>query len=182
MQARAPSVVVVSALLALASCADSGSTVATFDVTTPAFAEGDTIPERHTCDGDGLSVPLLVSGGPKEAASLAVIAEDPDAPGGTVLHWLLWNVPPDMALIPEGLARTGNPRDGLTQGTAADDGLGYFPPCPPEGEEHRYFFRVYALDAKLDLKAGADRDALGSAMKSHIVGKGSVMGRYKRLE
>jgi Raf kinase inhibitor-like YbhB/YbcL family protein len=182
MRAEAPLAAALFALLALASCDESGSTAPSFDVTTPAFAEGGTIPKRHTCDGDGLSVPLLLSGIPDETASLAVIAEDPDAPDGTVVHWLLWGVPPDMAMIPEGLARTASPKDGLSQGTAADDDLGYFPPCPPEGEEHRYFFRVYALDARLSLKAGAKRDALEAAMDGHVVGEGAIMGRYKVLE
>jgi Raf kinase inhibitor-like YbhB/YbcL family protein len=170
------------AVLTLASCAGNGTAVPSFDVTTPAFADGETIPERHTCDGDGLSVPLLLSGIPEETASLAVIAEDPDAPDGTVTHWLLWGVPPGMAMIPEGLSRTGNPTGDLVQGTASDDDLGYFPPCPPKGEVHRYFFRVYALDAKLTLKAGAKRDALEAAMDGHVVGEGAIMGRYEILD
>jgi Raf kinase inhibitor-like YbhB/YbcL family protein len=149
-----------------------------------AFKEGGTIPKVNTCDGTGTSPPLEWSGVPKTARSLALIVEDPDAPGGTFTHWVLFDLPPDLKRLSEGIPTEGEVK--LTPGGATarqgknDFGkLGYGGPCPPRGT-HRYTFLLYALDAEPDLKPGATREELLRVLKGHILAEGRLMGRYKR--
>jgi Raf kinase inhibitor-like YbhB/YbcL family protein len=150
----------------------------------PAFPDGGTIPKAQTCDGKGTSPPLAWSDVPGAARALALICEDPDAPGGTFTHWVLFDLPPDLKGLKEDLPAEGEV--GLTSGGGVarhgknDFGqLGYGGPCPPGGT-HRYVFRLYALDARLDLKPGATRKELLQAMKGHILAEGRLMGRYSR--
>jgi Raf kinase inhibitor-like YbhB/YbcL family protein len=157
---------------------------ATIRLESAAFKDGGTIPKAHTCDGRGTSPPLAWSGVPEAARSLALIVEDPDAPGGTFTHWVLFDVPPGTKGLGEGIPPEGEVR--LTPaGAAARQGrndfgkLGYGGPCPPRGT-HRYVFLLYALDAPLNLKPGATRDDLLRAMKGHILAEGRLMGRYSR--
>jgi Raf kinase inhibitor-like YbhB/YbcL family protein len=137
-----------------------------------AFSHEGSIPSRFTCDGEGVNPSLKVSGIPEETETLAVIMEDPDAPKGTFDHWLLWNISPKNSIVE-------NSVPGIS-GTNSAGKTGYHGPCPPSGS-HRYYFHVYALDATLDLEAGADKKALEQAMQSHILARGTIMGHYQRI-
>ena len=150
-----------------------------FSVKTSAFSEGGDIPKKYTCDGSDLSPALKWAGAPAGTKSLALIADDPDAPVGTWTHWIVWNIPAEAAL-PEGLAKVESLSDGTRQGKNDFKRIGYGGPCPPPGKPHRYFFKLYALDSTLDLKPGATRKELESAIKGHVLGQAELMGRYGR--
>ena len=144
----------------------------------------DAIPAVHTCEGENVSPPLSWNSPPEGAQSLALIEDDPDAPGKTFVHWVLFNLPPDTGALPhdfdaaEQLAdRTPTPAEG-----ANDFGdLGYGGPCPPPGDgPHGYVFRLYALDTVLDLGAGATKAQLTSAMDGHILAETDLRGTYER--
>lgn len=150
-----------------------------FSVKSAAFPDGATIPKNYTCDGADVSPPLEWSGAPAGTKTLALIADDPDAPIGTWTHWIAWNILPDHAL-PEGVQKIEALSDGMRQGKNDFRRIGYGGPCPPPGKPHRYFFRLYAVDTRLDLKAGAFRSELESAMKSHILAQIQLVGRYGR--
>ena len=144
-----------------------------------AFKEGQAIPKQFTCDGVNISPPLEWSGVPKSAKTLAIICDDPDAPSGTFVHWVLYNLPSaDMGLI-ENAPATEKLAGGGMQGKNDFGKTGYGGPCPPSGA-HRYFYKLYALDAELDLKAGAMKSELLKAMEGHVVAQGQLMGTYSR--
>lgn len=145
------------------------------NVSSAAFGHGQPIPARHTCDGENVNPPLEFFDIPAGAQSLALVVEDPDAPGKTFIHWLVWNVPPETAEIDE---RAADPN--AIAGTNDFGEIGYGGPCPPEGEERHYFFRLYALDTLLDLQPGSTFDALTKTMAGHIVAQCELMGTYKR--
>lgn len=148
------------------------------DVTSPAFIAGATIPTRYTCDGDDLSPPLAWSAGPAGTASFALIADDPDAPGKTWVHWVAWDLPGTARGVPEGVGPTAAE---LRQGQNDFRKPGYGGPCPPRGHgPHRYYFRVYALDRRIDVPLGATRATLDAAMKGHVLATGELMGKYER--
>jgi hypothetical protein len=151
-----------------------------FAVRSTAFPNGGTIAARYTCDGANLSPALNWDGVPPEAQSLALIADDPDAPAGTWTHWLLWNIPARATLLAENAPKVELLDNGARQGTNDFNRIGYGGPCPPPGNPHRYFFRLYALDARLDLKPGASRIQLELAMKPHLIADTQWMGTYKR--
>jgi Raf kinase inhibitor-like YbhB/YbcL family protein len=153
--------------------------MATIKISSPAFQEEGTIPERYTCDGDGISPPLSWEAIPEGTQSLALIVDDPDAPGGTFVHWVLYDLPADLEGLPENLPPGKGFPIGGTEGINSTNKTGYVPPCPPSGT-HRYFFKVYALDQMLNLPAGETKDRLLEAMEGHILGQGQLMGRYKR--
>lgn len=138
------------------------------------FSNGETIPRRYTCDGEDLSPHLSWSGTPAGTASLALIVDDPDAPAGNWVHWVLYNLPPDLTELPEGIKKIG------VEGKNDFGRLGYGGPCPPRGKAHRYFFRLYALDTMLELREGTTRARLLQAMQGHILAQGELMGRYSR--
>ena len=142
-------------------------------ITSPAFSEGEAIPTKFSCDGDDVSPELNWSGIPEGTASLALIMDDPDAPVGLWVHWVLFNLPPDSAGLAEGAAGVG--LDGLNSWSTT----GYGGPCPPGGT-HRYFHKLYALDTNLELEAGASKDALEAAMDGHILAQAELMGTYTR--
>jgi len=142
-------------------------------ITSSAFQGGANIPSKFTCDGSDTSPPLQIADVPSGAKSLALIVDDPDAPGGLFTHWMVWNIPPDAGAIGEGSTPKG------AQGTNDFGKSGYGGPCPPSGA-HRYYFKVFALDRELDLPSGAKRRQLDAAMKGHIVAEGELMGRYSR--
>ena len=146
---------------------------------TEAFKEGENIPGEYTCDGENISPVLFWTWRPTETKSIALIMDDPDAPGGTFVHWVLYNIPPETDKLNKGFPKEKIFRDGTTQGVTDFGRIGYGGPCPPSGS-HRYFFRIYALDKKLDLFPGATRGQVDDAMKGHIIAKGELMGRYKR--
>ena len=150
-----------------------------FTVRSTAFAEGGTIPKKYTCDGADVSPDLTWSGAPGGTQSLALVADDPDAPVGTWTHWISWNIPSGHGLA-EDTAKTETLSDGMRQGRNDFRRIGYGGPCPPPGKPHRYFFKLYALDSKLEVKAGGSRGELESAMKGHVLGQAQLMGRYGR--
>lgn len=141
-----------------------------------AFSHNDAIPSAYTCDGEDSSPPLEFSEVPRDAKSLALIVDDPDAPGGTWVHWVVWNIDPEVRKI---LAQ--QIPSGAKEGKTSSGGLGYEGPCPPSGT-HRYFFKLYALDAMLDLPAATDGAALGRAMEGHILASAECIGVYRRKQ
>jgi Raf kinase inhibitor-like YbhB/YbcL family protein len=151
-----------------------------FRLTSSAFAEGHAIPQAHTGDGADASPPLAWSGEPEGTASFALICEDPDAPRGIWVHWVLFNLPPATHELSGGISPDASLDDGALQGKNDFGKLGYGGPAPPPGKPHRYFFRLYALDGSLPLKAGATKQQLVSAMKDHILAETHLMGTYKR--
>jgi len=154
----------------------------TFSLTSSAFSEGSTIPVPHTCDGADRSPPLAWSGAPKGAVTFALIADDPDAPAGTWVHWVLCDVPGTLSALPENVSKVDAPKElgGAVQGTNGSRKLGYAGPCPPPGPAHRYFFKLYALAAKLGLKPGASKQDVERAMEGHVLATAQLMGRYAR--
>jgi Raf kinase inhibitor-like YbhB/YbcL family protein len=142
-------------------------------ISSTAFADQETIPKKYTCDGDDVIPPLRFDGVPREAVSLALIVDDPDAPVGTWDHWVVWNIP----------ATTGGVNEGETpQGIVGKNSWGkkaWGGPCPPD-REHRYFFKLYALDTRLDSPAGARKGDVEKAMKGHVLAEATLMGRYDR--
>lgn len=149
------------------------------ELTSPAFAHGEAIPARYSCDGDDISPPLQWQNVPAGTESLALIMDDPDAPRGTWVHWVLYDLPPETSELPENAAMAGSLPGGSSQGTNSWNRLGFGGPCPPSGT-HRYFFKLYALDTQLDLAAGATKDQLLVAMEGHILGQGELVGTYAR--
>lgn len=143
-------------------------------LTTPAFVHSQSIPAKYGCDGRDISPPLKIEGVPKDARSLALVVDDPDAPAGTWVHWLLWNIDPATTQIPEGTA----PR-GAEEGINSWQRKNYGGPCPPSGT-HRYFFRLYALKERLSLPSSATRKELDRAMQGKILAQTELLGRYSR--
>lgn len=148
-------------------------------VTSTAFEEGTIIPAKYTCDGDDVSPPLAWKGVPEDAESIALICDDPDAPMGTWVHWVVWNMPADKTGLEEGIASDRTLPDGTRQGMTDFKKTGYGGPCPPSGT-HRYYFKVYALDTKLDIDGDSKKSGLVEAMEGHILAEGRIMGKYKR--
>ncbi|MCD6415403.1 MAG: YbhB/YbcL family Raf kinase inhibitor-like protein [Planctomycetes bacterium] len=138
-----------------------------------AFEHGGRIPFRYTCDGANVSPPLEISDVPETAAALALVMDDPDAPGGTFDHWLVWNIPPDTTSIPEDSEPEG------VQGKTDFGRRGYGGPCPPDGT-HTYRFKLYALDQELSLPQGARKSALEEAMTGHVLAQTLLAGVYTR--
>jgi Raf kinase inhibitor-like YbhB/YbcL family protein len=151
-----------------------------FALRSAAFGNGSEISPRFTCDGADLSPALNWEHVPAGAQSLALIVDDPDAPSGTWTHWLLWNIPAQASALPEGVPQAETLDNGARQGRNDFKRIGYGGPCPPRGKPHRYFFKIYALDARLDLKAGAVRSELEIAMKGHVLSDAEWMGTYSR--
>jgi len=149
-------------------------------LTSSAFGAGATIPQQYTCKGADESPALEWSGSPAKAATFAMIMDDPDAPAGTWVHWVLWNVPAAAHSLAQGVPKREQLDDGSVQGQNSFKKVGYNGPCPPAGQTHRYFFRLYALDAKLSLAAGASRDQLDAAMKGHVLGQAEYMGTFHK--
>jgi Raf kinase inhibitor-like YbhB/YbcL family protein len=152
-------------------------------VLSAAFHQGETIPVQYTCDGNNVSPPLRWGSIPKDAQSLALVCEDPDAPAGVFVHWLIFNLPTIISDLPEGLPTSGPlVESGASQGRNDFNNIGYDGPCPPPGNFHRYYFRLYALDTMLRLPEGTTKHELARAMEGHILATGQLMGTYKRRE
>lgn len=144
------------------------------------FQKDGSIAEKFTCDGADISPELTWTEPPLGTKALALIADDPDAPGGTFVHWVLYDLPPDTRNLAEGLPKDRRLGNGARQGRNDFGKIGYNGPCPPKGSSHRYHFKLYALDAKINLKAGASKGDLEHAMKGHILGQTELSGRYSR--
>ena len=143
-------------------------------VSSSAFENEGNIPSEFTCDGQDLSPPLSITDVPKDAKTLAIIMDDPDAPMGTFTHWLVWNIPPHKIQFAKG------EKLDFVQGSTSFGRTEYGGPCPPSGT-HRYFFKIYALDTKLDLKQGSSVKDLEKAIKGHILAEAVLMGKYSRI-
>ena len=148
-------------------------------VTSSAFHDGGMIPARYTCDGGNISPPLHWSDVPENVKSFALISDDPDAPAGTWVHWVVYNIPAESAGLPEDFPITATFPDGTVQGMTDFGSIGYGVPCPPSGT-HRYFFKVYALDTLLNLPPGITKQQLLNAMEGHVLSQGQLMGKYAR--
>lgn len=155
------------------SMATQGLNQTIMQVSSPAFKNDTNIPSEFTCDGLDISPPIDITGVPKEAKTLSIIMQDPDAPMGTITHWLVWNVPPTK------LQFIKNEKIEFAQGLTSLGKIGYGGPCPPSGI-HRYFFKIYALDSKLDLVNGSSVTDLQKAMLGHVVAEDTLMGKYAK--
>ncbi len=149
------------------------------EIKSSAFGSGEMISSKYTCDGADFSPPLEWSGSPAGTKSFALICDDPDAPMGTWVHWVIYDIPPTAAMLAEGITRAKDLPGGGTQGVNDFRKIGYGGPCPPGGT-HRYFFKLYALDAMLGLKPGITKDQLLKAMRGHILAEAQLMGTYRR--
>lgn len=152
-----------------------GRDMDTLTVSSTAFKEGGMIPRKYTCDDRDLSPQIAWSGVPAKAKSIALICDDPDAPAGTWVHWVVFNIPATVKDLPEGASLPGGAKLGINDFRK----LVYGGPCPPGGT-HRYYFKVYALDTMLNLKEGATKGELLKAMEGHLLAQGQLMGKYKR--
>lgn len=150
------------------------------EVKSPSFKNGDFIPAEYTCKGKDISPPLEWSGVPNGTKSFALICDDPDAPMGTWVHWVAYDIPPEKTGFLEGMKKDNVLPDGTKQGMTDFGRPGYGGPCPPPGRPHRYFFRVYALDARPDLKGGLTKARLLDAIKGHIIEEAELMGKFQR--
>lgn len=148
-------------------------------ITSSAFTEGGLLPAKYTCDGTDVSPPLQWDAVPQGTKSIALICDDPDAPMGTWVHWVLFNLPAEAKELTENIPPEKTLANGARQGTNDFRKIGYGGPCPPSGT-HRYFFKIYALDAKVNLEAGANKRQLLKAMEGHILAQGQLIGKYKR--
>jgi len=149
-------------------------------VTSTAFAEGQLIPVKYTCDGPDVSPPLQWSNTPTNSQSFALIADDPDAPVGTWVHWVIYDLPANTTELAENMPKSQQLPNGAKQGVNDFRRTGYGGPCPPSGKPHRYYFKLYALDTKLDLKPGATKNDLLKAMDGHVMAEGQLMGTFQR--
>ncbi len=175
-------IVGTSILLLMAGCQHQGAAPAieggeeemSTQVTSSAFNEGEKIPRIYTCDDQNVSPPLVWTGVPTNTVSLALVMDDPDASSGSWVHWMLYNLPPELTSLEQGKSGGG------TEGKNDFGKIGYGGPCPPRGSNHRYFIKVYALDTRLDLNAGATKAQVENAMRGHILAQGQLLGRYGR--
>ncbi|HEY92894.1 MAG TPA: YbhB/YbcL family Raf kinase inhibitor-like protein [Dehalococcoidia bacterium] len=150
----------------------------TLSLSSIAFQDGEGIPVKHTCEGQDVSPPLMWSELPQGTQSLALIVDDPDAPGGVFNHWVLFNIPSDNRRLPEAVPTQAQLPSGALQGRNGFGRVGYGGPCPPPGRPHRYCFTLYALDRVLDLKAGVSKKQVLDAMQGHILAQGKLTGTY----
>ena len=182
-------IIVISCSLCISFCAKSQKQsresktmeAVTMKLTSTAFNEKDTIPAKFSCEGDDVSPELAWTGAPENVKSFALICDDPDAPMGTWIHWVVINIPPDISGFEEGIKFS---EDSLYTGTIecmnSFKRVSYGGPCPPPGPVHRYFFKLYALDTMLDLTTQSHKEDVEKAMEGHILAQTSLMGTYKR--
>jgi Raf kinase inhibitor-like YbhB/YbcL family protein len=173
-------VVLLLAAAALTGCRGSLARGQTMNLTSTSFQGGTRIPAKFTCNGAGVSPQLAWSAPPAGTASYALIVTDPDAPGRTFVHWVLYGLPAAAQALPEGLPAQGQLADGSRQGRNDFGDLGYGGPCPPRGAPHHYIFTLYALDAKLNLPVGATRAQVEADIQGHILAKGELVGLFQR--
>lgn len=153
----------------------------TLEIRSTAFQDGEMIPSQYTCDGDDVSPPVTWLSVPEEAKSLALIFEDIDSVEGVWSHWLVFDMPPDVNMLPEAISPSKTLSKGGSQGRNDFDNFGYGGPCPSDGKTHRYVVRLYALDSELGLEPGATREEVLDRMEGHILQQSELMGRYRRL-
>ena len=148
-----------------------------FELTSTAFGSEETIPRRYSCDGEDISPALQWSNPPQDTQSFALICDDPDAPGSTWIHWVIYNLPAETRALAEAIPSGAELADGSRHGRNSWGELGYGGPCPPSGT-HRYFFKLYALDTVLNLASGASKAQLLQAMEGRILAQTELMGKY----
>jgi Raf kinase inhibitor-like YbhB/YbcL family protein len=158
----------------------SGGAMITFPISSSSFPEGELIPARYTCDGENRSPELAWKDLPTATRSIALLVEDPDAPGGVFTHWVLYNLPPSIRSLPEGQPRTATMPGNGTQGINDFRRAGYDGPCPPAGSTHRYYFKLMALDIEPSLPAGFNAGKLRKAVQGHILAEAQWVGRFGR--
>jgi Raf kinase inhibitor-like YbhB/YbcL family protein len=168
-------VLILSPLLA----AVPESAVSDFQLKSSAFSNGGAIPPKFTCDGPDVSPELSWNGPQGSTKAFALIMDDPDAPGGTWVHWVLYDLRPSVRELPEGVPKTKDLQIGARQGVNDFRRVGYGGPCPPRGASHRYSFRLYALDQPTQLPAGASKGDLERAMQGHILAQADLVGRFQ---
>lgn len=149
-------------------------------IESPAFQDGQPIPPVYTCKGRDISPELALSGVPAGAKALALICDDPDAPAGTWVHWVLFDLPASTTTLPEALGKSQHVLNTAAQGLNDFGKLGYGGPCPPPGKPHRYYFKLYALSAALGLKPGASKADVEKAMQGKVLAETSLMGTFTR--
>jgi Raf kinase inhibitor-like YbhB/YbcL family protein len=149
-------------------------------ITSSVFRAGEVIPTKYSCEGANISPPVQWDGVPAAARSLALICDDPDAPMGTWVHWVLYNLPTNVSNLPEHVPASEMLSSGPKQGMNDFKRIGYGGPCPPPGKTHRYYFKLYALDVELALKPRATKQELLRAMEGHILAEAQLMGTYQR--
>lgn len=158
---------------------DNGGNSMNMTITSSAFEPKQKIPMQYTCDGADMSPPLTWTKGPEDTKSYALIADDPDAPMGTWVHWVMYNIPPNITSLPEDVPAEEQLDSGALQGITDFKRIGYGGPCPPSGT-HRYFFKLYALDSMLEAKPGLTKEQLLEKMDGHILAEGELVGTYSR--
>jgi Raf kinase inhibitor-like YbhB/YbcL family protein len=151
-----------------------------FQLASAAFSGNEMIPKKFTCEGADLSPQLSWNGAPSSTKTFALIMDDPDAPVGTWVHWVLYNLPPNIKELPEGVEKQEHLSNGALQGRNDFRKTGYGGPCPPAGKPHRYFFKLYALDISLDLKPGTSKADIERAIQNHTLGQAELVGRFGR--
>lgn len=167
------------AVILFTSIIFGGGNAMALEITSGAFSNEKTIPAKYTCKGSDISPPLAWSGAPAGTKSFALIADDPDAPGKTWVHWVAWNIPATSTGLKEDLEKTAQLPDGTMQGTTDFGRVGYGGPCPPSGT-HRYYFKLSALDTTLDLPSTTTKAELESAMKGHVLEQAQMMGTFSK--
>ena len=168
------------AVAAACGSRSQGGAALTLQLTSPDFSSGASIPIQFTCDAADISPALAWNDPPVGTQSFALIVDDPDAPVGTWVHWVLFNVPATARALSHNVPKQEQLADGSRQGRNDFRNIGYGGPCPPPGKPHRYFFKLYALDTKLNLQPGATKKDVERAMQGHILAQGESMGRYAR--
>lgn len=161
------------------SRAEGGKAMA-FELKSAAFSASGEIPKKFSCDGPDVSPALSWGDPPTGTQGISLIMDDPDAPVGTWVHWVLYDLPATARELPENVPKDQELKSGARQGRNDFGKIGYGGPCPPPGRPHRYFFKLYALDTKVNLKTGASKAELEKAMRGHILAQTELMGRYKR--
>jgi len=151
-----------------------------FQLSSAAFSANEMIPKKFTCEGPNVSPQLSWSGAPAGTKTFALIMDDPDAPVGTWVHWVIYNLPANMKELPEEVEKQDRLSSGASQGRNDFRKTGYGGPCPPSGKPHHYFFKLYALDTSLDLKAGASKADVERAIKDHTLGQAELIGLFGR--
>lgn len=160
---------------------DFHSIVMPLSIEVTGIRQDEEVPREFTCDGTNQSPEMKIRGIPADAKSIVLIMEDPDAPVGLFVHWVLYNIGPGTTVIKSGMEKSINTSEGFVQGKNDFDRIGYDGPCPPKGHGyHRYFFKLYALDSKIEIAEPVTRDKVLKAIDGKILEQTEIMGKYKR--
>ncbi len=157
-----------------------GGDIMNLELISPAFNNNQSIPQKYTCEGEDISPPLEWKGVVENVKSFVLIADDPDAPMGTWVHWVIYNIPSEVTELKEGIPAIESLDDGTLQGITDFNRIGYGGPCPPPGKPHRYYFKLYALDTKLQFSPGATKKEVEQAIQGNIIDKSELIGLYSR--